>query len=312
MSAYLCGVFSKIVGLAPAYVQLLKKKRTMTEKELRELFQDLERCGLQPMLCDTPVALYDSRVPCGEPTACSDDIVEREWIPRELLSTHPEYMVAVRGDSMAGAGIESGDIVKIMGDTVAQDGDIVLACIDGDYTLKTFCQDDEGQAWLIPQNERYRPILLTERSNVRIYGRVTEIVKQAPRMKFSECMRTIRKAQLQATSPKRVTREQTETVVREVAPMVQVGRQWYAVYRPLVQRDVIAVEDYDGFISLVKEAVPEHEHMTTVDELQRMAVGSFRKIVSEWNPKNAPVQGKRFKDYQAIGLRTLELLTPMN
>lgn len=282
----------------------------MTKEELKELFQDMERCGLQPLLCDTPLPLYDTRVPCGEPTMCSDDIVEREWMPRELLSMHPEFVVPVRGDSMIGAGIESGDMVKIMGDTMAHDGDIVLACIDGEYTLKTFCQDDEGRVWLIPQNEKFKPILLDGLPNVRIYGRVKEIVKPAPRMKFSECMRTIRQAQLQAAPPLQVTREQALAAIREVAQMVKSGRQWYAVHRALVQREVVAEEDYDATISLVQEAVAQHEFMPTRVELQRMAVGSFRKSISEWNPKNAPVQGKRFNDYQTIGLRALELLMP--
>ena len=44
------------------------------------------------------------------------------------------------------------------------------------------------------------------------------------------------------------------------------------------------------------------------DELQRMAVLSFRKPVRQWPPKDAPVKGKRFKDYQQIGLRMLTLL----
>ncbi len=101
-----------------------------------------------------------------------------------------------------------------------------------------------------------------------------------------------------------------QTEMSGVAPTVQVGRQWYAVYSAMVQREVIAGEDYDGFVCLVKEAVPKHDHMTTIDELQRMAVESFTKPVGMWNPLKAPVQGKRFKDYQAIGLRTLELLMP--
>lgn len=282
----------------------------MNEKELRELFRDLERCDLQPLLCDTPVPLFDSRVPCGGPTMCYDEAAEQMWLPQSLLTEHPEYCLTVKGDSMKGAGIETGDKVRIEGDITAQDGDIVLACIDGEFTLKTYCQDEEGLRWLVPQNERYSPILLTEQSNARIYGRVKEIVKPAPRMKFSECMKTIRKAKLEAAAPKRVTREQAAEAIREVAPTVQVGRQWYAVYRAMVQREVIAGEDYDGFVCLVKEAVPKHDHMTTIDELQRMAVESFTKPVGMWNPLKAPVQGKRFKDYQAIGLRTLELLKP--
>ena len=44
------------------------------------------------------------------------------------------------------------------------------------------------------------------------------------------------------------------------------------------------------------------------DELQRMALLSFRKPVRQWTPKDAPVKGKRFKDYQQIGLQMLTLL----
>ena len=281
----------------------------MNEKELRELFRDLERCDLQPLLCDTPVPLFDSRVPCGGPTMCYDEAAEQMWLPQSLLTEHPEYCLTVKGDSMKGAGIETGDKVKIEGDITAQDGDIVLASIDGEFTLKTYCQDEEGLRWLVPQNERYSPILLTEQSNAKIYGRVKEIVKPAPRMKFSECMKTIRKAKLEAAAPKRVTREQAAEAIREVAPTVQVGRQWYAVYRPMVQRGVIAGEDYDGFVCLVKEAVPEHKSLPTVRQLQRVAVGSFTKSVTMWREDNAPVQGKRFKDYVSIAKMTLKILT---
>lgn len=47
----------------------------MTEEELREMFAVLEAQGLQPMLCDTPVAVYDGRVPCGTPTLSYGEIV---------------------------------------------------------------------------------------------------------------------------------------------------------------------------------------------------------------------------------------------
>lgn len=284
----------------------------MNEKELRELFRDLERCGLQPLLCDTPVPLFDSRVPCGGPTMCYDEAAEQMWLPQSLLTEHPEYCLTVKGDSMKGAGIETGDKVRIEGDITAHDGDIVLASIDGEFTLKTYCQDEEGLQWLVPQNERYSPILLTEQSNARIYGRVKEIVKPAPRMKFSECMKTIRKAKLETTTPKQVTREQAAEAIREVAPMVKTKRLWYPVYMALLQKCVVAEEDYEGFKKLVLEVVPEHECEPSRVELQRMAIGSFRKPVREWNVKNAPVKGKRFCDYQTIGLQVLELLRLQN
>lgn len=166
----------------------------MTEEELRELFRDMQSKGLNPMLCDTEVPLYAAEVPCGDPTSCYSESTDSEWLPKELLSIHPEFMVRVKGDSMKDLGIVTGDVVRVMGDVTPQDGDIVLACIDGDYTLKTYCVDDDGLHWLVPHNDKYEPILLDERHNVRMYGRVIEIVKKAPRASFRTCMKLIRKA----------------------------------------------------------------------------------------------------------------------
>ena len=90
--------------------------------------------------------------------------------------------------------------------------------------------------------------------------------------------------------------------------MVQIARQWYAVYRPMVDLFVIEEDDYDGFCRMVDEEVPEHKHKPTSSELQRMAIQSFAKSVVSWKESNAPVSGKRFKDYLKIAQRTKELL----
>ena len=280
----------------------------MTIEELRELFSDMLSKDLKPMLCDTEVPKYDTRVPCGEPTMCCEDSMDSVLLPKELLSMHPEFMIPVRGDSMIGAGIDTGDVVKVIGDVTPYDGDIVLACIDGEYTLKTYCEDEEGKKWLLPQNEKYQPILLGEDSNVRIYGRVKEVVKQTPRMSYKDCLKIINRAKQQRSTKNAVTKEKADWAIREIAEMVKQGRQWYAVYRPLEEKDVVDEDDYDTVCSMVGEIVPDHKHLPKADELQRMAVLSFRKPVKQWNPKDAPVKGKRFKDYHQIGLEMLALL----
>ena len=280
------------------------------EKELEEMMALLEEQGWQPMMCDSKIAFYDNPVACGEPNDVGDVVREDESWPEFLLSAQPEFVVTVRGDSMKDAGIEAGDAVKVRAHVQVHDGDIVLTRIDGEATLKTYCEDENGQPWLVPENEKYKAFPLNESQRVDM-AVVTEIIKRSPHISYRTCMQRIRQAKQAREAPREISKEQILEAIAQVAPMVLIGRQWYAVYRALVQREVIALEDYEGFISLVEEAVAEHEHMTTVDELQRMAVGSFRKNISEWNPKNAPVQGKRFKDYQAIGLRTLELLTPI-
>ena len=144
----------------------------MTNEELKELFSDMEEKGLDPMLCDTEVPMYDSPVPCGEPNTCYGESVETVLLPKELLSMHPEFMIPVKGDSMKDAGIVAGDVVKVIADVMPLDGDIVLACIEGEYTLKTYYEDEDGQRWLVPQNEAYNPILLDGSKMVKIYGRV--------------------------------------------------------------------------------------------------------------------------------------------
>ena len=148
----------------------------MNLEELRALFADLLSKGITPMLCDTEVPLYDSPVACGEPNMSYGEILEKVLLPKELLSMHPEFLIPVRGDSMKDVGIETGDIVKVIGDVTPSDGDIVLAYIDGEFTLKTYCEDEDGQHWLVPQNEKYQPILLDDKIEVRIYGRVKEVV----------------------------------------------------------------------------------------------------------------------------------------
>ena len=280
----------------------------MTLEELRELFRDLLSKDYKPMLCDTEVPMYGTSVPCGEPTMSYDDIVESVLLPKEILSMHPEFLMPVRGDSMTGAGIEAGDVVKIVCEVTPKDGDIVLAYIDDGYTLKTYCEDDKGRKWLLPQNDNYQPILLNDKTNVRIYGRVKEVVKQAPRMTYKECMKVINRADQLMNEKQKLSPEKVDWVIKEIADEVKQGRQWYAVYRPLVEKEVVDEGDYIAFCNLVNKAVPQHEHLPVADELQRMAVQSFRKPVRLWKPKDAPVQGKRFTDYQQIGLETLELL----
>ena len=284
------------------------KLKTMTIEELRELFSDMLSKGIEPMLCDTEIPRYEASVPCGNPTMCAEDLVGTELLPRQLLSMNPEFMVPVRGDSMKDAGIVAGDMVKVMGDTRISDGDIVLACIDGEYTLKTYFEDDEGQRWLVPQNERYDPILLSQQHNVRLLGTVKEVVKRAPRVASKLCSKAI--ARWKAAQPVApvISQLQVSQAIREVAPMVEVARQWYAVYRVLADLNVVREDDFDTFINMVVTEVPQHKNLPTRTEMQRMAVQSFAKPVSLWRADNAPVMGKRYNDYLRIAQRTRELL----
>lgn len=283
----------------------------MTEEELREMFAALEAQGLRPMLCDTPVAVYDGRVPCGTPTLSYGEIVSMAKLPQGLLSMNPEFMVSVRGDSMKDAGIDTGDLVCIVGGVQVYDGDVVLACIDGEYTLKTYFEDDQGAQWLLPQNDKYEPIPLNGEFNVSITGRAKGIVKPAPRLSARMCQQIVRQAK-QAAELRVPTEQEVARAIREAAPLVTVGRQWYAVYRVLADLCVVGEDDFDAFISRVMAAVPEHECPPTARELQRMEIGCFTKPMILWSEDKAPVKGKRYKDYVAIAQRVKDHLHNKN
>lgn len=83
------------------------------------------------------------------------------------------FALRVRGDSMIGAGILSGDQVVIRPQQTADDGQIVVARIGDEATVKRLSRRD-GQIWLLPENENYEPI---DGSEAEIIGLVKAVVR---------------------------------------------------------------------------------------------------------------------------------------
>ncbi len=84
------------------------------------------------------------------------------------------FALRVRGDSMVNAGILSGDMVVVRPQTSADDGQIVVARIGDEATVKRLRRRD-GQVWLMPENEAYSPINGTD---AEIIGLVKAVVRE--------------------------------------------------------------------------------------------------------------------------------------
>lgn len=84
------------------------------------------------------------------------------------------FAIRVRGDSMVGAGILSGDLVVVRPQPTANDGQIVVARIEDEATVKRLRRRD-GQVWLMPENDCYEPI---DGSNAEIVGLVKAVVRE--------------------------------------------------------------------------------------------------------------------------------------
>jgi len=280
----------------------------VSELDFDQLLELLEKDGRRPMVCDTPIPFYDNIVKCGSPTGVGDIVREVKMVPHATLSMLQEFFVIAGGDSMEGVCIEDGDILRVKAQPTASDGDVVLAMFNGDSTVKTYCEDEKGQPWLVPQNPKYKAFPMSDADDACIVGVVIEIIKQRPRVKFRDCQTLIQEAKEARNMGEEITEEQVSRAIKAIAPMVEVGRQWYAVCRVLVDVKVVTEGDFEGFCQRVKAEVPEHPHLPARDEMVRMAVQSFKKPVSMWNELNAPVQGKRYNDYVKIAERMQELL----
>lgn len=82
----------------------------------------------------------------------------------------PVFAVRVQGDSMKDAGIEDQDLVIVKEALSAESGEIIVAMVDGEVTIKRLIKK-KTELWLYPENSKYKPKLI-ETSNFRVLGRV--------------------------------------------------------------------------------------------------------------------------------------------
>ena len=84
------------------------------------------------------------------------------------------FALRVRGDSMINAGILPGDLVVVRPQSTADDGQIVVARLEDEATVKRLSRRD-GQVWLLPENENYAPI---DGTNAELIGVVRGVVRE--------------------------------------------------------------------------------------------------------------------------------------
>ena len=282
----------------------------MTEKELKEIMALLEKAGVNAELCDTPIPVSTSSARCGNPSELGDESIDDYYmIPKALGGPYPEMYIPVIGDSMIDAGYEEGDMLRVRFGVQPRDGKDMLMLIDGASTVKTFFTDEDGVKWLVPQNDEYTAFPLTEDMDVRPLGMVVKVEKDSPHHSSSSCLKAIRKAKQRMKAVKRLSDAQVDAIICEMGEEVLHARQWYAVYRPLLDHELTEKDDFDGFCKRVHRLLPDHEHLPTAKELSRMAVQSFAKPVVLWDRNNAPVKGVRFDEYLRIAHLTDAKLT---
>lgn len=135
--------------------------------------------NLSPGVLNVPVY---GRIAAGVPALLRDDVQESYELDRKLVGSSDAFMLEVKGDSMEGMGILSGDsvIVEPADESDIQNGDIIAARVDGDSTVKRYFANG-GQVVLEPANSNYAPILVHDKNDFTILGRVTGLYRRFTR-----------------------------------------------------------------------------------------------------------------------------------
>ncbi|KXK27307.1 MAG: LexA repressor [candidate division WS6 bacterium OLB20] len=122
--------------------------------------------------------LASSSVSAGFPSP-AEDVIDRTLDLHELLVKHPAatFFVRVQGHSMTGAGIVSGDILVVDRSLKAQDGDVVIALLDGEFTVKRL-QQRGSSLMLIPAHADFAPVHIREGDDFEVWGVVTGVVRE--------------------------------------------------------------------------------------------------------------------------------------
>jgi len=114
------------------------------------------------------------RVAAGLPITAAENIEDELALPASLVRNSGSFMLRVKGESMVDAAILDGDLILVNPQKVANNGEIVVAMIDGEATVKSFYKE-ENRVRLQPQNKYMEPIYT---DNVDIVGKVSAIIRK--------------------------------------------------------------------------------------------------------------------------------------
>jgi DNA polymerase V len=124
------------------------------------------------------IPLVAANVEAGFPSP-ADDHLERSLDLNEHLVKNPAatFFVRVKGESMRDAGISTGDILVVDRSVQPKDRQIVVAMLDGDFTVKRL-RRRKGRVFLEAENNAYPPIEVGEDQELVIWGAVTFVIHQ--------------------------------------------------------------------------------------------------------------------------------------
>ena len=153
---------AEAVGIArgTAYKYLVEMaEKNMIEYDGQEISTNVTRkySGEQTQ---TPIV---GSIPCGSPQYEEENIEEYVSLPTAIFGKGDFFILRASGQSMIEAGIDDGDLVVVKKQVEANEGDIVVALVDNQNTLKRYFRDDENKKIILhPENKKMKDIIVDE------------------------------------------------------------------------------------------------------------------------------------------------------
>ncbi len=145
-------------------------------KKLNLINSNTELCFYSTNEKGLDIPFYQFNVPAGFPSP-AENFMDLDLNLQDYLVQNPSatFCVRVTGDSMQNAGILSGDVMVVDRSLEPKNNTIVLAVLDGEFTVKRIQKKGE-ELFLKPENKDFKPIKVTEEMNFQVWGVVTHII----------------------------------------------------------------------------------------------------------------------------------------
>lgn len=128
------------------------------------------------MALEIPLALFP--VQAGFPSPAEESADKQIDLNAHLIK-HPAstFFARVSGDSMVEKGLFSGDLVVVDKSLEPKNGDIIIAILNSEFTVKEFRQDSSKKIYLIPHNKNYKNIEIKIEDSFEVWGVVTSLIR---------------------------------------------------------------------------------------------------------------------------------------
>ena len=167
-------VHLKSTSSVHAHLSSLEKngyiRRDATKPRAIEIIDDQYNLSRREVV-NVPVV---GTVAAGQPLLAVENIDNYFPIPSEYLPNVETFMLKVSGESMINAGILDGDLVLVAKQSIARNGEMVVALVEDSATVKTFYRED-GFFRLQPENDQMDPIIV--KGDLRILGKVIGVLR---------------------------------------------------------------------------------------------------------------------------------------